>query len=58
MIFHRRALPHVAACTIAAFAVNAGAVNSQQTKMTTCCAQAVREQLPQGVLIMGLLGRG
>jgi hypothetical protein len=40
MIRHRRALVYVAACAIAAFAVNAGAENSQQTKMTTCNAEA------------------
>jgi psiF repeat len=45
MIRHRRALVYVAACAIAAFAVHAGAENSQQTKMTTCNADAKAKNL-------------
>jgi hypothetical protein len=45
MIHHRRVLVYVAACAIAAFAVNAGAENSQQTKMTTCNAEAKAKSL-------------
>jgi hypothetical protein len=45
MIRHRRALVYVAACAIAAFAVNAGAETSQQTKMTTCNADAKAKNL-------------
>jgi uncharacterized protein involved in copper resistance len=45
MIRHRRALVYVAACAIVAFAVNAGAENSQQTKMTTCNAEAKSKSL-------------
>jgi len=40
MIRYRQALVYVAACALAAFAVNASADNSQQTKMTTCNASA------------------
>ena len=45
MIFHRRALVYVAACALAAFAVNAAAENSQQTKMSTCNADAKAKNL-------------
>jgi hypothetical protein len=45
MIRHRKALVYVAACAIAAFAVNAGADNSQQTKMTSCNAEAKTKNL-------------
>jgi hypothetical protein len=45
MIRHRQALVYVAACAIAAFAVNAAADNSQQTKMTTCNAEAKSKSL-------------
>jgi hypothetical protein len=45
MIHHRRALVYVAACAIAAFAVNARADNSQQTKMSTCNAEASSKNL-------------
>jgi psiF repeat len=45
MIFRRRALVYIAACAIAAVAVNAGAENSQQTKMTTCNADAKAKNL-------------
>ena len=45
MIFQRRALVFVAACAIAAFAVSAGAENSQQTKMTGCNADAKAKNL-------------
>ena len=45
MIRHRRALVYVTACALAAFAVNASADNSQQTKMTTCNADAKSKNL-------------
>jgi len=45
VIRHRKTLVYVAACAIAAFAVNAGAENSQQTKMTTCNAEAKSKNL-------------
>ena len=45
MIHHRKLLVCVTACAIAAFAVNAGAENSQQTKMTTCNAEAKAKSL-------------
>src|SRR5450631_2441939 len=45
MIFRRRALVYIAACAIVAVAVNAGAENSQQTKMTTCNADAKAKNL-------------
>jgi hypothetical protein len=45
MIRHRQALVYVAACAIAAFAVNAAADNSQQSKMTTCNAEAKSKSL-------------
>ncbi|MFI4869216.1 MAG: PsiF family protein [Steroidobacterales bacterium] len=45
MIRHRQVLVYVAACAIAAFAVNASADNSQQTKMTTCNAEAKSKNL-------------
>jgi hypothetical protein len=45
MIRHRRALVYLAACALAAFAVNASADNSQQTKMTTCNADAKSKNL-------------
>lgn len=45
MIRHRQALVYVAACVIAAFAVNAAADNSQQSKMTSCNAEAKTKHL-------------
>jgi len=45
MIFHRQTLLYVAAVAIAAFAVNVSAENSQQTKMTTCNADAKAKNL-------------
>lgn len=45
MIRHRTVLVYIAACAIGAFAVNAGAENSQQTKMTTCNADAKAKNL-------------
>jgi psiF repeat len=45
MIRSRQALVYAAACALAAFAVNAGADNSQQTKMTSCNAEASSKNL-------------
>jgi len=45
MIRHRQVLVYVAACAIAAFAVNAGADTAQQSKMTSCNAEAKTKNL-------------
>ena len=45
MIRHRKVLVCVAACVIGAFAVDAGANNSQQDKMTSCNADAKAKNL-------------
>jgi hypothetical protein len=42
---HPRTLVHIAACAIAAFAMNASADNAQQSKMTTCNADAKAKNL-------------
>jgi hypothetical protein len=45
MIRHPTTLVYIAACTIAAFAISAGADNAQQSKMTTCNADAKSKNL-------------
>ena len=45
MIRHRKVLVCVAACVIGTFAVDAGANNSQQDKMTSCNADAKSKNL-------------
>jgi hypothetical protein len=45
MIRHTTALALVTACALATFAAAAGADNSQQTKMTTCNADATAKNL-------------
>jgi uncharacterized protein involved in copper resistance len=45
MIRNPTALVYLAACALAAFAVNASADNSQQTKMSTCNADATSKNL-------------
>jgi hypothetical protein len=45
MIRHPTALVYLAACALGAFAVNASADNSQQTKMSTCNADAKSKNL-------------
>jgi hypothetical protein len=45
MIHHPRTLVYVAACAIAAFAMSASADNAQQSKMTTCNADAKSKNL-------------
>jgi hypothetical protein len=45
MIRRPTALVYFAACALGAFAMNAGADNSQQTKMSTCNADAKSKNL-------------
>jgi hypothetical protein len=45
MIRHSRALVYATACALAAFAASAGADNAQQSKMTSCNADAKARNL-------------
>ena len=45
MIRHHKTLVYLAACALVAFAVEAAAENSQQSKMTTCNAEAKSKNL-------------